>query len=81
MDFYNANVVAFVALDVALSYRQWKQQNARANGMACGGEAEPILAAEAANKRLKRRFLPVYLLVCGADWLQVCNYQEIVPAF
>lgn len=74
MDFYSANVVALVALNAALSYRQWKQQNGRANRPkeTTGGRgAESILAAEAVNMQFKKRFLPVYLLAFGADWLQV----------
>ena len=81
MDFYSVNVVALVALNAALSYRQWKQQNGRANRskeMAGGRGAESILAAEAVNMQFKKRFLPVYLLVFGADWLQVCNRQETI---
>lgn len=75
MDFYSVNVVAFVMLDAALSYLQWKQHNVRANKskeVAGAGWAESMLSL------FKKRFLPVYLLVSGADWLQVCHYQEAV---
>lgn len=34
------------------------------------------LEAEASAARFKRTFIPVYLLVMGSDWLQVCD-----PAF
>ena len=81
MDFYSVNVVAFVALNAALSYLQWKQQNGRANKskeMTGGVGAESILAADAENMLFKKRFLPVYLLVFGADWLQVYHCQATV---
>ena len=79
MDFYSTNVVVFVALNTALSYRQWRQQDGE-NGKKVAGEGEPgeagaMVAAQAVNKQFKRRFLPVYLLVFGADWLQVCRYR------
>jgi hypothetical protein len=32
-----------------------------------------VIAAKAMNWQFKLRFLPVYLLVFGADWLQVSN--------
>ncbi|KAG0651315.1 Molybdate transporter [Hyphodiscus hymeniophilus] len=73
MDFYSSNVVVFVAINLALSYRQWRYQDGKVNKTSGGsqpGEPEAILAAEAVNKQFKRRFLPVYLLVSGADWLQ-----------
>jgi hypothetical protein len=78
MDFYSVNVVALGALNAALSYLQWKKQDGRAirsKEMAGGVGAESILAANAVNTHFKKRFLPVYLLVFGADWLQVRHCQ------
>lgn len=73
MDFYSANVVVFVVVNAALSFRQWRQDGrAGMHKEMAGGEGhESILAAEAVNRQFKKRFLPVYLLVFGADWLQV----------
>ncbi|RDW78494.1 hypothetical protein BP5796_06346 [Coleophoma crateriformis] len=39
--------------------------------MVGGHSAESVAAAEAVNWHFKMKFLPVYLLVFGADWLQV----------
>lgn len=81
MDFYSKNVLVFVALNAALSYRQWKQQNGRANKVAAEGKTEAIQDAEAMNMQFKKRFLPVFLLGFGADWLQVCHCQSTLPVF
>ncbi|KAL3418756.1 major facilitator superfamily domain containing protein 5 [Phlyctema vagabunda] len=72
MDFYSANVVAFVALNAVLSYRQYKKSGnvIQTKEMAGGVGTESMLAAQAVNSQFKKRFLPVYLLVFGADWLQ-----------
>lgn len=77
------NVVGFVAVNAAVSYLQSKQQNEKANKskeMAGGVGADSILAADAVTVQFKKRFLPVYLLVFGADWLQVCHYQATVTS-
>ena len=70
MDFYSVNVVAFVALNAALSYLQWRRQK---SGASLSQEKAGGVGTEYAQ--FKSRFLPVYLLVFGADWLQVCQHQ------
>jgi hypothetical protein len=80
MDFYSSNVLAFVAINAALLFRQWKQQNATTSNKIAGeGDSGAVLAAQAVNWQFKRRFLPVYLLVFGADWLQVSNCNNTAP--
>ena len=73
MNFYQYNIVAFVLLNTFLVYRQRRREGrARASSETNGKEDwEKTLAAEAVNWQFKKRFLPVYLLVFGADWLQV----------
>ena len=73
MEFYRSNVVALGTLIACLSYRQYKQDGKanRSKELAGGYTEESRLTAEAINTQFKRRFFPVYLLVVGADWLQV----------
>lgn len=85
MDFYSAQVLFFVTINAGLSYRQYKQPDGRSKTskeMAGGNSAESIAAAKAVNWHFKIKFLPVYLLVFGADWLQVCDndlkYHELL---
>ena len=70
MDFYSANVVGLIALNVVLSYNQWKRQIV---GASSSGEKSNAAGPE--YKQFKWSFLPVYLLVFGADWLQVWHRQ------
>ena len=71
MDFYVANAVVFATLNVAFSYRQLEQnaKASRSKQMVSGGEAESISAAKAVVLHFKKKLLPVYLLISGADWL------------
>jgi len=74
VDFYAVNVVAFVTLNAWLSYLQWKQQTRearRSKEIAGGVRPDSSPARDASYTLLKKKFLPVYLLVFGADWLQV----------
>jgi len=73
MEFYQSNVVALVALNLCLAYRQYRQDRKTKTSRDMAGRTEAEVAAAAAlNSKFKRKFLPVYLLVFGADWLQVC---------
>lgn len=83
MDFYSANVIFFVAVNAGLSYRQYKQQDGKSKihkEAANGGSVESVAASDAANWHFKMKFLPVYLLVFGADWLQVCATKSTVTS-
>ena len=74
MNYYAANVVGLATLNAVLSYFQWTQQEKRVNNSKAidsGVEAESSPLEDARYTLFKRKFLPVYLLVFGADWLQV----------
>lgn len=77
MDFYTLNVLALVTVNATLYYLHYKSRNERMNvtkQLAGGIGSESIFAADAVKKSFNKRFLPVYLLVFGADWLQVCRH-------
>jgi hypothetical protein len=77
MNFYQSNFAAFVLLNVVLAYREYKQGG---EGKLDEKETSPRKQVESndkeALKRFKWRFLPIYLLVNGADWLQVGRLGE-----
>lgn len=84
MDFYSANLVGFVALNVVFAYFQRKQEARRGNQFkekVLAKSAEPVSVADAAFARFQRQFLLVYLLVFAADWLQVCCIKCVWPFF
>ncbi len=72
MEFYQANFAAFALLNILLAYREYRQEEV----VAIDNEKDARKRVETNdNKELlklfKWRFLPIYLLVNGADWLQV----------
>jgi hypothetical protein len=75
MGFYDYNLFGFVVLISAVGYFQYKRDAATSRTRDVDGEVgkEATVAARAVNWQFKKRFLPVYLLVNGADWLQVCD--------
>ena len=64
LDFYAVNVIALVTLNAGLSYFRWTQQKSRTINNAND-------STDTKYPAFKNRFLAVYLLVFGADWLQV----------
>lgn len=75
MDFYQSNFAVFVLLNVVLLYREYKQGTEAT--VEEEKEINPRKQVESNDrellKKFKWRFLPIYLLVNGADWLQVCE--------
>jgi hypothetical protein len=73
MGFYDYNLFVFVVLIAGFGYSQYKRDvvssRNRENDSEEGKNAR--IASKAVNWQFKKRFLPVYLLVNGADWLQV----------
>jgi hypothetical protein len=72
MEFYQANFAAFALLNILLAYREYRQEEVTS----VENEKDARKRVESNdNKELlkvfKWRFLPIYLLVNGADWLQV----------
>ncbi|TVY32976.1 Molybdate-anion transporter [Lachnellula subtilissima] len=69
MDFYPTNFAAFALINVLLAYREYKQEavvepEKGAREKVQNNDFQDLLRA------FKRRFLPIYLLVNGSDWLQ-----------
>lgn len=73
MGFYVWNLAGFVAVNSGLGYLQHKRSAGveKAHELQNDSSRESMLAAKAVNWQFKRRFLPVYLLIFGSDWLQV----------
>jgi hypothetical protein len=78
MNFYQSNFAAFVLLNAVLAYREYRQGGEIQ--LAEKEEINPRKLVESndkeALKKFKWRFLPIYLLVNGADWLQVCGLAK-----
>jgi hypothetical protein len=66
MEFYQGNFAAFVLLNILLAYREYRQEPATDAGKTSHDEATKIVV-----NKFKWNFIPIYLLVNGADWLQV----------
>jgi hypothetical protein len=73
MAVYDYFLVCFVATNLCLFF--WQHNQVARNQDLNGKSSEAVVAATAAKWQFKKRFLPVYLLVFGADWLQVCLSQ------
>ncbi|RDL38672.1 MFS general substrate transporter [Venustampulla echinocandica] len=70
MDFYLWNFAVLALLNVLLAYREYRVKKTSQPQL---NDAKRQVAANDAKENLKSfkwRFLPVYLLVNGADWLQ-----------
>jgi hypothetical protein len=71
MDFYKGNFAAFALLNAILAFREYRQVETREEK-----DDESRLEAEGTRvvlDKFKWNFIPIYLLVNGADWLQVRN--------
>ncbi|KAH6665715.1 hypothetical protein B0J14DRAFT_660414 [Halenospora varia] len=69
MQFYQTNFAVFAVINALLTYREYRQVEV----VPFEKDARKLVQAhdhKAELKRFKRRFLPIYLLVNGADWLQ-----------
>jgi hypothetical protein len=69
MDFYKGNFAAFALLNAVLAFVEYRQVEARQEK-----DDEARLEAEEMRvvlDKFKWNFIPIYLLVNGADWLQV----------
>lgn len=76
MAFYEYNVVVFVTINAGIVYLQHRRDRKAAAAKSQGQDAEgaraTITAGDAVIWQFKKKFLPVYLLAFGSDWLQVC---------
>ena len=69
MDFYKGNLAAFALLNAVLAFREYRQVVPLLEK-----DDDSKLEAEGTREALKKfkwNFIPIYLLVNGADWLQV----------
>jgi len=69
MDFYKGNFAVFALLNAGLAFREYRQVETRQekddeSGLEAEGKAVVL-------NKFKWNFIPIYLLVNGADWLQV----------
>ncbi len=73
LGFYEYNLATFVVVNILLGYLQHKRNGeaARTQALAAPTTKEAVIAADVVKWQFKKRFLPVYLLVFGSDWLQV----------
>lgn len=77
MEFYQLNFAIFVVLNAVLAYREYRQtevpqteKESSARKLVASNDNKALL------KSFKWRFLPIYLLVNGADWLQVGSPRD-----
>lgn len=78
MAFYTYNLLAFGAIDAGLEYLQWRRDRKGAAAISQGQDVEvasakaALMAREAMIRQFKKKYMPVFVLAYGADWLQVC---------
>jgi hypothetical protein len=69
MDFYKGNFAVFALLNAGLAFREYRQVGTRQekdDGLGLEAEGKAVVL-----NKFKWNFIPIYLLVNGADWLQV----------
>lgn len=76
MSFYENNLLVFIFVDLCIAYLYHRRNGTTTitKNIEEGEEVERnhFAAGEILLWQFKKKFLPVYLLVFGADWLQVC---------
>ena len=70
MDFYTWSFIALVIACALLKYRQ-NQHDEKDVAEKAAGDEVPEIAGRVEAENFKKTFMVVYLLVMGADWLQV----------
>ena len=81
MDFYKGNFAVFALVNAALAYREYRQVEPLVE---VKDDDDSKLEAEgmrAVLSKFKWNFIPIYLLVNGADWLQVRKLPQIRGLF
>jgi len=73
MEFYQGIFVAFALLNFLLAYREYREEPAADAENKSHDEATKIEV-----NKFKWNFIPIYLLVNGADWLQVRGTISVV---
>jgi MFS transporter, MFS domain-containing protein family, molybdate-anion transporter len=70
MDFYKGNFAVFALVNALLAYREYRQEEPLQEFKDDDAKLEAEGTRAVLNK-FKWNFIPIYLLVNGADWLQV----------
>jgi hypothetical protein len=77
MDFYKSNFTVFALLNALLAFREYRQveplQEIKDDDTKLEAEGARIVL-----NKFKWNFIPIYLLVNGADWLQVRQLWGLV---
>jgi hypothetical protein len=75
MEFYQGNFAVFALLNTIFAYREYSQDLVVLQGKDDEKRVEEATENDTKNvlKLFTWNFLPIYLLVNGADWLQVCS--------
>jgi hypothetical protein len=75
MEFYQGNFAVFALLNTIFAYREYSQDLVVLQGKDDEKRVEEAIENDTKNvvKLFTWNFLPIYLLVNGADWLQVCR--------
>ena len=79
MDIYTSTFAALLLLNVISFLHSFRKRNQVPEQIP---EKVELLHKEHTGRTVKDfkwRFLPVYLLVNGADWLQVCRLCSLIP--
>jgi MFS transporter, MFS domain-containing protein family, molybdate-anion transporter len=80
MEFYHANFASFALINVLLAYSEYRQ-DVLVEHEEGAKEKVHINDSKELLKAFKWQFLPIYLLVNGADWLQVCSLFHVIETF
>jgi len=70
MEFYQGNFAVFALINALLAYREYRQDESIQAQKEDGQKVDAENSREIL-KAFKLKFIPIYLLVNGADWLQV----------
>jgi len=73
MDFYHVNFAGFMLFNGCLAYREYRQARDKVQPIADEQADTKLLPGldETSVNHFKKIFFVVYVLVFGADWLQV----------
>jgi hypothetical protein len=71
MDFYKGNFAAFALLNALLAFREYRQVEPLQEIKDDNDSKIEADGARVVLNKFKWNFIPIYLLVNGADWLQV----------
>ena len=71
MDFYKGNFAAFALLNAVLAFIEYRHVEAKQEKNEDEATLLDVEGSRVALDKFKWNFIPIYLLVNGADWLQV----------